>query len=184
MLNRRSSGRLSDPGPTRHELETIIRAGANAPDHGRLKPWRFIVFEGEARAKFGAKLAEALQDRLREQGLEATERQIEKEEKKLLRAPVVVAVCAALDYESRIPIIEQFAATAAACENMLIAATAMGIGSMWRTGDPSYDDSIKLALNLNEGDMITGWLYFGSTEKHKSTESAKSDPKEYVSYWN
>lgn len=184
VLHRRSVGRLSEPGPTLEQLEAIIRAGASAPDHGRLKPWRFVVFQGEARLKFGELLAELLKVRVESQGLTATESQLEKEKKKLLRAPVVVAVCAALDHEHSIPVIEQFAATAAACENMLIAATALGIGSMWRTGDPSYDNSVKTALNLKESDMVAGWLYFGSAEAKAAPNGQTNNHSQYVTYWH
>ena len=184
LLNRRSVGQLREPGPTLEQLDAIIRAGASAPDHGRLKPWRFVIFKGEARLRFGELLAESLKVRIESQGLTATESQLEKEKSKLLRAPVVVAVGAALDHEHSIPVIEQFAATAAACENMLIAATALGIGSMWRTGDPSYDSSVKTALNLKESDMVTGWLYFGSAAAKTAPISQNYNHSQYVTYWH
>ena len=184
VLNRRSAGRLSEPGPTLEQLDAIIRAGASAPDHGRLKPWRFVIFQGEARLKFGELLAESLKVRIESQGLTATESQLEKEKGKLLRAPVVVAVCATLDHQNSIPVIEQFAATAAACENMLIAATALGLGSMWRTGDLSYDNSVKTALDLKESDMVTGWLYFGSAEAKTAADSQSHEHRQYVKYWH
>ncbi len=184
LFNRRSVGRLYEPGPSTEQLETIIRAGASAPDHGRLRPWRFVVFQGEARMKFGALLADALKARTDSQGLIVTESQIQKEKNKLLRAPAVVAVCASLVYDHSIPIIEQFSATAAACENMLIAATALGFGSMWRTGDPSYDNSVKTALNLRETDMVAGWLYFGSTVDNAASNDPADGHTRYVTYWN
>ena len=184
LLNRRSISRLKEPGPTLEQLDTIIRAGASAPDHGRLKPWRFVIFQGEARFRFGELLAESLKLRIERQGLTASESQLEKEKFKLLRAPVIVAVCAAIEHEHSIPAIEQFAATAAACENMLIAATALGIGSMWRTGDPSYDISIKAALNLKESDMVTGWLYFGSAEAKTVPNIQNYNHSQYVTYWH
>ena len=184
VMKRRSIGRLSYPAPDEEQLHAIIRAGMSAPDHGRLRPWRFVVFEDSAREKFGAVLATALRQRLESQGLAVTEMQLSKERNKLLRAPCVIAVCAVLDHENRIPVIEQFAATAAACENMLIAATALGFGSMWRTGDPSYDPSVKYALGLKETDMITGWIYVGTA----GTTPLEKEPEEsvdpYVSHWS
>ncbi|TAN28783.1 MAG: nitroreductase [Actinomycetota bacterium] len=183
IWDRRSVGRLSEPTPSPEQLETIIKAGASAPDHGHLKPWRFIVFQGDARQKFGAVLAQALQARLAQQGFTATASQIEKEQGKLLRAPLVVAVCAVIDNDSTIPVVEQFAATAAACENMLLAATALGLGSMWRTGEASYDPFIKSALMLKETDMIAGWLYFGSADTQLGVNSPADEPMKYVTYW-
>lgn len=129
-------------------------------------------------------MAAALHKRLESQGLTVTDLQVSKERNKLLRAPCVVAVCAVLDHDNRIPVIEQFAATAAACENMLIAATALGIGSMWRTGDPSYDSSVKAALGLNETDMITGWIYLGTAGTTPLEKGSEKSIDPYVSYWS
>ncbi len=184
VINRRSSGRLKEPGPTEEQLETIIRAGMSAPDHGRLRPWRFVIFEGEARGRFGDILAAALAKRLENQGIIPADHQLNKERNKLLRAPCVVAVCAVIDHDNRIPWTEQFAAVAATCENMLIAATALGIGSMWRTGEPSYDASVKEALGLRENDMITGWIYLGSAEKAPTSASLDEGFDSHVSYWS
>ncbi len=184
LIKRRSIGRLTDPGPNKEQLQAIIRAGMSAPDHGRLRPWRFVVFEDSAREKFGAILATSLEQRLESQGLAVTDMQLSKERNKLLRAPCVVAVCAVLDHDNRIPVIEQFAATAAACENMLIAATALGFGSMWRTGDPSYDSSVKDALGLKETDMITGWIYLGTAGTTPLEREPEESTDPYVSHWS
>lgn len=184
IWNRRSIGRLGSPGPSKEDLETIITAGAAAPDHGRLKPWRFVVFEGEARSKFGEILVQALMNRMEENGVSANERQIEKERNKLLRAPTVIAVLAEIDHESPIPAIEQLASAAAACQNMLLAATALGIGSMWRTGDQAYDVSVKAALGIKESDMIAGWLYFGTAPKDKGPRDELEDLGQYITHWN
>ena len=183
IWDRHSVGRLSEPAPNPEQLETIIKAGAAAPDHGHLKPWRFIVFQGDARRKFGLVLSQAMQARLERQGLTATASQIEKEQGKLLRAPLVVAVCAAIDEESSIPAIEQFAATAAACENMLLAATALEVGSMWRTGEASYDPFVKAALMLKETGMIVGWLYFGSASASPDSGRNHDGAMNSLSYW-
>ena len=183
VINRRSTGRLKEPGPGKAELESIIKAAISAPDHGRLRPWRFVVFQGEARDRFGIILADALRCRLESEGHTPTELMMSKERNKLLRAPCVIAVGAAIDRDSHIPVIEQFGATAAACENMLIAATALGLGSMWRTGDPSYDNSVKVALGLRETDMIAGWIYLGSVEEPPSARAFGGDVEQYVSHW-
>lgn len=184
IWNRRSSGRLQSPGPSREDLETIIKAGISAPDHGRLKPWRFVVFEGEARAKFGEILSQSLAIRAEKRGESADDRQMERERNKLLRAPTVVAVLTEIDNENSIPAIEQLASTAAACENMLLAATALGIGSMWRTGDSAYDTFVKSALGIRESDMIAGWLYFGTAPKNKGPRDELGGIGDYLTYWN
>lgn len=183
IWNRRSVSRLVDPGPNREELNLILKAGSTAPDHGLLRPWRFIVFEGESRIHFGEILAEALLTRIRENLITPTSSQLEKERNKLLRAPLIIVVAAKIDTQSTIPAIEQFAASAAACENMLLAATSLGFGSMWRTGEPSYDETVKHELGLRATDLVTGWLYFGTIDKRSKVSSPKPEVDNHVTFW-
>ncbi len=144
---RRSTGRLSEPAPTDAQLTTMLDAASCAPDHGTLRPWRFIVLEGEAKAEFGEVLARAYTERCRAEGVEVVAAKLEKERTKLGRAPMVVIV-AALPVSGSIPTIEQVSATAAATQNLLLAATALGLGSMWRTGDPCYDPNCEDGARL------------------------------------
>lgn len=184
VLRRRSYGRLCEPGPDEVQLQLLLAAGASAPDHGRLRPWRFVVFQNESREKFGRLLASALRERVKASGGEPTESQLQKEQGKLLRAPLVIAVCARVDNQSSIPAIEQVASAAAACENMLIAATAMGFGSKWRTGDPTYDPEVKSALGIREQDHIVGWLYFGTPVTRGNDDIAREGTVPEVIHWN
>jgi nitroreductase len=158
---RRSTGRLSEPAPTDAQLTTMLDAASCAPDHGTLRPWRFIVLEGEAKAEFGEVLARAYTERCRAEGVEVVAAKLEKERTKLGRAPMVVIV-AALPVSGSIPTIEQVSATAAATQNLLLAATALGLGSMWRTGDPCYDPIVKAALDLPEEALLIGFVYLGT----------------------
>ncbi len=158
---RRSTGRLAAPGPTAEQLSTLFDAAACAPDHGTLRPWRFFVLEGEAKDDFGLVLAEAYIERCRAEGVEPMPAKLEKERTKLGRAPMVI-VTAVEPVPGPIPTIEQVSAGAAAIQNLLLAATALGIGSMWRTGEPCYDPMVRSALGLSETALILAFVYLGS----------------------
>ena len=162
IFNRRSIGRLKPPAPSDADLDTILRAGAAAPDHLELRPWKFVVLEGDEKDAFGSVLADAYVGRCRSADKDVVPAKEEKERTKLGRAPMVVIVAAVHRGDELVPFLEQFASAAAASQNMLIAATALGYGSMWRTGDPAYDESVKAAIGLNEADAIVGFLYLGT----------------------
>ena len=163
IFNRRSIGRLQPPAPNDHDLRTILRAAAAAPDHGELRPIRFTPLDGEAQDRFGVVLEHAYRARCAETGREPDEDKATKERTKLGRAPLVVIVSAVDQEDEKIPFVEQRDAAVAAAENALIAATALGYGSMWRTGAPVDDPRVKTALGLRDKDAIVGFLYLGTT---------------------
>lgn len=156
---RRSAGRLGEPGPDAAQLERILRAAASAPDHGRLSPWRFVVMEGAARGVLGDAMASLL---LRKHP-DATPEALQTERAKALRAPLVIAVAARTVAAHKVPEVEQVAAVAAGAQNLLLAARALGFGSMWKTGAPAYDAGVKTALGLEPSDAIVGFVYLGTT---------------------
>lgn len=156
--SRTSALKLAAPGPTREHIETVLRAGARAPDHGRLRPWRFIVLEGDARAKLGDAMAAMLRTRYPD----STEEKLASERGKPLRAPTIVAVGAKI-MKGKIPEIEQVMAVAAAIQNMLLAAHALGYGTMWKSGAAAYDTNVKALLGLAPEDHIVGFVYLGTT---------------------
>lgn len=162
IFARRSIGRLTTPAPTEQELDTILRAGAAAPDHQSLRPWRFVLLEGNAKDEFGEVLAAAYAQRCVDANKEEFAAKRAKERTKLGRAPLVIVVGAVDRAEPKVPFIEQFAAGAAAAQNMSLAATSFGYASMWRTGDAAYDEHVKAALGLAEPDAIVGFLYIGT----------------------
>src|SRR5688572_25086885 len=102
LLERASAVRLQEPGPTREELDTMLRSALRAPDHGRLRPWQFIVISGDDRARFGTLLAEALKVR----APDATPEMLDREQQKALRAPVIVVVVARIKPSEKIPEVE------------------------------------------------------------------------------
>lgn len=157
IATRASAARLTAPGPTREHLEQILRAGARAPDHGRLKPWRFIVLQGDARAKLGDAMATVLSEKF----ADLTPEQLAAERAKPMRAPTIV-VAAARIMEGKIPAIEQVCAVSAAVQNMLLAAHALGYGAMWKTGGAAHQPAVKSAFGLSAEDQIVAFVYLGS----------------------
>jgi nitroreductase len=157
IQSRTSALKLREPGPTRTDIEKIIQAGTRAPDHGRLRPWRFIVLEGDARKRLGSAMAELLRQKMPD----AAESQLAAEAAKPLRAPTIIAVAAKIS-KGKIPEIEQVSAVAAAIQNMFLTAHALGYGAMWKTGAASYAPSVKELLGLAVEDHIVGYLYLGT----------------------
>ncbi len=162
LLRRRSTSRLTEPAPADDDLRTILRAAAAAPDHGELRPWRFVVLRGAAKDAFGQVLADAYARRCRDAGSEPVPAKLDKERTKLGRAPVVLVIGAVRSDDPKIPWADQVGAAYAAAENALLAATACGFGSMWRTGEPAFDPDVKRALGLSTSDAIVGFLYLGT----------------------
>jgi len=139
-------------------VTTMLRAAARAPDHGKLRPWRFVVIAGGARNAFGDVLATALSKR----EPDLPESAIDKERAKPLRAPLIIVVAARLREHKSVPAVEQTLAAGAAAQNILVAAHALGFGGFWRTGNAAYDGDVKAALGLHAGDAIVGFLYLGT----------------------
>ena len=159
--DRVSAAKLSEPGPGSDALEVILSAGVRAPDHGRLRPWRFIVIERDGRERFANLLGLAM----RKRDPAADDAALERERAKALRAPVLVVVAAAVIWEHpKIPAIEQILAVGAAVQNMILASQALGFGTMWKTGALAYDPVVKEGLGLLPTDQIVAVLHLGTAE--------------------
>jgi nitroreductase len=178
-LLRRHSGRaLTEPAPDDGALELIFESATRAPDHGRLRPWRFIVIRGEDRAQFGELLAE----HLRRTRSSVTEEALEKERRKALRAPLILVVAAIINPEGKIPETEQLLSAGAAAQSILLAAFALGFNAAWKTGGAAYDDRVKASLGLEPKDRIAGFLYMG-TEKEGPSSMPRPAWRDFVRYW-
>ncbi len=159
---RSSAARLAQPAPTSAELARILEAAGRAPDHGRLRPWKFIVLEGDLREKFAAAAAAA--KRLRLPAM--TDEQFAAEREKITRSPAVVVVgCAVQRAQTKIPEIEQVIAVAAAVQNLFLAAHDLGYGVMWKTGAAAYDSGVKGVVGLTAEDHIIGIMHLGTRVK-------------------
>jgi nitroreductase len=152
---------LGEPGPDDAALARILAAGASAPDHGRLRPWWFIVIRGPARERLGEVFVEALARRQPDAPAAA----IEQERARPLRAPLLIAVAAKIaSQHQKIPEIEQILSTAAAAQNILLAAHAQGFGAKWLTGANAYDEHVKRALGLAPDDRLLGFIHLGTID--------------------
>jgi nitroreductase len=158
IASRVSPVQLDLPALPPEAVDKILQAAVAAPDHGRIRPWRFILIEGAAREKLGELMALCL----RRREADVSPARLEAECKKALRAPLVIVVVAAVKTNPKVPDVEQIVAVGAAAQNMLLAAHALGFGGFWRTGAIAYDVETKKALNLSESDLIVGFLYLGS----------------------
>ena len=161
LLTRRSGSAkaMTGPGPGASELDLILRAAGRVPDHGKLAPWRFILFEGDARADFGRLLANfTLQD-----DPMASEERLRLERERFLRAPVIVGVISRVREGIPIPEWEQILSAGAACQNLVLAAHALGYVANWITEWCAYHPQIREELGLQSGERIAGFIYLGSS---------------------
>lgn len=180
IFARRSIPRLVDPGPDADELQFLLSAAVAAPDHGEARPWRFVVFAGEDRERFGHVLAEAARQRAADEGgAELDDARAEKERRRFLRAPVVVAVICRMQAR-RVRQDEQRDAVAAAAQNLLLAATARGWGSVWRTGDAATSPVVRQALALADDDAIVAFIYLGTIGPDGGKPPRRIDPTPFV----
>jgi nitroreductase len=180
LLRRRSASAkaMTEPGPSAEDLQLILKAGVRVPDHGKLAPWRFLVFDGEARAEFGAVLERVLMEREPDAG--DVRREIER--KRFMRAPLVVAVISSPNAAKPIPEWEQRLSAGAVCQNMVIAATALGYGAQWVTEWCAYDEAVVAALGLSGEERVAGFLYLG-TSGEPLRERERPEVASLVRHW-
>jgi nitroreductase len=162
IQTRSSAARLAEPGPAPEQLDILLAAAARAPDHGRLKPWRFIVIKDALREEFITAAAEAK----RRRSPDMTAEQFASELAKLARSPTIVIVgCAVNRDQSKIPEIEQVVAVGAAAQNLFLAAHDLGYGVMWKTGAAAYDPAVKAKVGLRPDDHIVAIMHLGTRVK-------------------
>jgi nitroreductase len=148
---------LAGPAPSAAEIDTLLTIASRVPDHGKLTPWRFIVFEGEARRAAGAAIAAAF----RVKYPDAKAEHVEAERERLARAPLVVAVVSRAGPHVKIPEWEQVLSAGAAAMNLVLAANAMGYGTSWTTEWYAYDRGVLDALGLAPHERIAGFIHIG-----------------------
>lgn len=159
--SRASAVRLTGPAPTHEHLQRIIDAGARAPDHGKLAPWRFVVLGNTALQQLGEVMAQGLLAR----DASADADQLQRERNKAGRAPCIIAVAAHITKPHKVPESEQLLAVAAATQNMFLTAHTLGYGAMWKTGPAAYSAHVKQLLGFSEDDHIVALLYLGTIEQ-------------------
>lgn len=166
LLAKRRSTKIihfTEPGPSDAQVDTLVRLAARVPDHGKLGPWRFVVFAGEGRMRGDAALTAA-----------APADRIDHARGFFQRAPICVMVVSSVKTHPKIPDWEQALSSAAACQTLLIAAHAMGFGGCWLTEWPAYEPAARAALGLAEDERIAGFVFLG-TATQAPTERVRAD---------
>lgn len=178
LHERVSVPRLTGPAPTPEQQQALFRAALRAPDHAYLRPWRFLVIEGQGLEALGevfgrAALADtpdlSADTLARYQGLP-------------LRAPLMIVAISRHQDHPKVPPIEQDLACGAAVNNMLLAAHAMGLGAVWRTGALAYHPQVHAELGLASNEQILAFLYVGHPAGERKSVPALA-VESYFSSW-
>jgi len=159
LLSRRSGSAkaMTGPGPNAEQLRQILTVATRVPDHGKLTPWRFLIFEGEGRARMGEVLSEVI----RETEPNASPERLEMERNRFLRAPIVIGVVSRVREGIPIPEWEQMMSAGASCMSMVIAAHSMGFVANWITEWCAYHPMVRERIGLKSGERIAGFIYIG-----------------------
>lgn len=171
---------LSEPAPSREDINEICKAGICAPDHAALRPWRFIVIEGDARYR----LAELFVEVAKAESPEIPTDKLERIREKPLRSPLIITVAAQITPDHpKTPVVEQILSAGAAAQQMQLAANALGYGSIWLTGPNAHSPLVKSALGLAERDEIVAFLYFGTAEI-TPPKPARAKLEDHLTFWS
>lgn len=173
-----SAKAMTGPGLTHAQLEEILEIAVRVPDHGKLTPWRFIVWEGVAREAFG----EELKSRWQELHPDHGEESLAFVRGLFMRAPTVLAVISTASEHPKIPVWEQQLSAGAVCMNILLAATAMGFGCQWNTDWVAYDAGIVGIMGLKRNEKVAGLVYFG-TPSAQLEDRPRPDSKTLLKFW-
>lgn len=179
LINRVSVARLGAPAPSPEQRALLLQAALRAPDHGQLRPWRFIEIEGAGLQALGELFAQGLLARDPQADVAA----LDKARAMPLRAPLLIVVVASPVEHFKIPRDEQVQSAACAAHGLLLAAHAQGIGAIWRTGDMAHDPLVSRGLGLAEHEQLLGFIYLGTPLGSLRTPPVL-DPEQFVSRWS
>lgn len=158
LLTRTSHGALTEPVPNKEVLNQAFQAALRAPDHRMLRPWRYLIIEGETRQRLGEYFLQA--------GLQDNPQLADVEQQRLLkmplRAPMIIVAITSFKEDAKVPLVEQTLSTGAAIQNLLLALHTQGFASMWRTGWVTEHQHIKQALAVQSNEQIAGFVYVGT----------------------
>ena len=160
LVSRHTAKTYGQTAPTPEHVQAVLESAVRAPDHGRLRPWRFLLIEGSQREKLADILVASAKRRC--PGL--PESDLQRERGKALRAPMIIVVACRIVKGTKIPDIEQILAAGAATQNMLLALHGLGYSAAWKTGEAAYDPEVKTALGLAPDDYIVALVYTGGGE--------------------
>ena len=178
LLTRRSVPLLLDPAPTQNQLGKMLQAALRAPDHGNLKPFRFLAIQGQARHQLGQIF---LQQQLARNP--DTDNFTQNKVRNMpLRAPLILCLIACPQEHVKIPIAEQIQSTACAGQNILHAAYAQGLGAVWRTGWLAQDSQVHQQLGMQKTEELLGFIYLG-TPKYQPQCLPDPTVDDFLQYW-
>ncbi len=180
LLLRQSYGILREPPPSDSDLNLIFDAALRAPDHGRLRPWRFLLIRGVAREA----LVELMVESIKRRSGPAHEAAIKKTRERIGIMPLIVAAGAQIKADGPIPEIEQLLSTGAATMNVLNAAHALGYGAKWVTPGPVYDREFNAALGFTWPDRLVGMLFIGTKPKEPMPITPRPARADHVREWS
>ena len=166
------------PGPNKNQLEELLYIASRVPDHRRVVPYRFVIFQGKAREEFGKILGHAWQ----KANPGASREEIELEEGRFLRVPLIVAVIASPDKDHKTPEWEQTLTCGAVCQNLTVGANAMGFAAQWLTEWYAYDKNVHRALGMSEYEAVAGFIYLGTAAENPK-ERPRINPEEITRFW-
>ncbi len=178
LLARTSTPRLQEPAPDSQQLETMFHAALRAPDHGQIRPWRFLTISGDGRKELGKIYAQALL----QQRPQASEEQLKRMHAMPLRAPMLIVVIACIQQHPKVPEYEQLIAAGCAAHGLLLAAQALGLGAFWRSGEMAGNLYVNSQLGLGSNERIIGYVYTG-TPSGNCKPSAQEEIATYVQSW-
>ncbi|MFT6029193.1 MAG: nitroreductase [Oleiphilaceae bacterium] len=190
LCQRVSFPRLTEPAPNKQELDLVLKSALRAPDHMRLRPWRYLIIEGDARHKLGelflssAKLSsedQVVQSK-ENPAEEMTEIKAEKFKSMPMRAPMLIVAIASLVDHPKVPHEEQMLSCGVGVGYMLLALQALGYGGVWRTGDMALDKHVCEGLGLKSNESIISFLYIG-TPVGEPKPLPNINPQDFFSDW-
>ncbi|MDF1510735.1 nitroreductase [Robertmurraya sp. DFI.2.37] len=161
LRTRRSIGRVKDREVPKELIEKIIEAATWAPNHVKTEPWRFFVLTGDGRKRLGETLAQIAEREMDEPATDEQKKKVEKARNNPFRAPVIIVAAVEPSDNPKVILKEEYAAVNAGVQNMLIAAHALGLGAVWRTGKPCYDREVSNLFGLSEKGEVLGFIYIG-----------------------
>tara|TARA_B100000902_G_scaffold149236_1_gene145796 strand:+ start:2098 stop:2700 length:603 start_codon:yes stop_codon:yes gene_type:complete len=180
LLSRRSVSQLTDPAPSKDEMDLVYQAAFRAPDHAWLRPWRFIEIRGQGRKK----LAECFLNSVKK--IEDIDEERAKKIADLpFRSPMIIVIISEIVEKPNVPRLEQIQSTAAAAQNILLALHDMGYAAYWRTGKYSTENNRYIAeeLELKKNSEVLGYLYVGTPSKEPN-KIPNLNREDFVSTWN
>ena len=175
LHTRNSVNLLAEPGPSREQLQDIVKAGLRACDHKDLRPWRYLLIEGDARHKLGELLVAG---KAAADGVPLPDELAAKLKTKPFRAPTIIAVAAHICDHPKVPEIEQLLSAGASAQMMMTAAHALGVGAIWRSGSPMFTQKMRAGLGFDNEDQLIGFLYLGTPKATKALPDL--DPADFL----